>query len=142
MKARKTAAILLALMLCTSLVCVSAAASWLGDSSSPGMQIQWTNTSDFAVDLRFSGTTAYLSTSIIGESGTSKITATMTLYKYINGAWQYLASWSGSSNSASLGMANSWTVARGYNYKLTVAAGVTRSGSTENLSKSVEAYCP
>ena len=99
----------------------------------------YTNTSQVQVGLSFTGTTANCSSTIIGFSGTTKITATLSLYRInANGSLTLLKSWTASSSITMLNIGETYAVSAGYTYRLSVSAQVTRNATTESVSNSVD----
>jgi hypothetical protein len=97
------------------------------------------NTSSVSVNLTFSGANANCQGTIAGFSGTSMITATLSLYRVsANGSMTLLRSWSGGNASTLLTVSGTQAVSSGYTYRLSVSAQVTRNGTTENVSNYVE----
>lgn len=103
----------------------------------------YVNTADINVSLSFSGTTANCSTTITGLSGTTKISASMTLErKNTNGTYTLMKSWPAESvNSSMLSTSKTYSVTSGYTYRLSVNGSVTRNSTTESVSLSAEKYC-
>lgn len=100
------------------------------------------NTSTVAALMSFSGNTASCTASVLGKSGTTSITGTMTLYRKVTGStseYTRLTSWpiSGSSYVSQNEKYSSATT--GYTYYLTVSATVVRNGTSENVSASTTA---
>lgn len=99
----------------------------------------YTNTSQVQVGLSFSGTAANCTSAIIGLSGTTKITATLSLYRVSStGSLTLLKSWSASSSTMVLNIGQTYAASKGYTYRLSVSAQVTRNGSTESVSNFVD----
>lgn len=100
----------------------------------------WANTSGIDVTLSISGTTASCSAVVEGYSGTTKITADVTLErKATNGTYTTVKTWSNQSVSGTrLLFSETYTITSGYTYRLTVTAKVTRNGTTETASNWME----
>lgn len=90
--------------------------------------------------LTFDGTTAKCSGTVQGLSGTTGITATYTLQrKETNGTYTTLKTWANlSASGTTLRFSDTYTITKGYTYRLSVTANVTRNGTTETVSSSVE----
>ncbi len=99
---------------------------------------QWTNTNDVKLDLYFENGKAECVGIINGISGTSNITATFKLERKGLFGWTLENSWSKSSRGESLSFYETDAVAKGYTYRLSVIAKVTRNGVTETVNTSVE----
>jgi hypothetical protein len=137
MKTKKIAVLCLAVfMLVTAVPSASAAQS--------GIAPFWTNTSTVTVSILLSGTSATCEAEVVGFPGTTSITGNMYLYKKNqNGTFTLLKSWLNQSVSGNvLEMSESYTVTGGVTYKLSVSAVVTRNGTSESVSNSVERSVP
>ncbi|OPZ92184.1 MAG: hypothetical protein BWY74_01705 [Firmicutes bacterium ADurb.Bin419] len=99
---------------------------------------QWINTNDVKLDLYFVNGKAECVGIINGISGTSNITATFKLERKGLLGWSLENSWSKSSRGESLSFYETDAVAKGYTYRLSVTAKVTRNGVTETVNTSVE----
>lgn len=99
---------------------------------------QWTNTNDVKLDLYFVNGKAECVGIINGISGTSNISATFKLERKGLLGWSLENSWSKNSKGESLSFFETDAVAKGYTYRLSVTAKVTRSGVTETVNTSVE----
>ena len=103
------------------------------------MQPHWENTSSVTAGLSFSGTTANCSAIVVGLSGTTRIVATIRLERLEDGILRPVRTWSNqSANASTLTFSNTHTVTRGFTYRLTVEADVTRNGVTERATSWVE----
>ena len=98
----------------------------------------WENTNDVKLDLYFANGNAECVGIINGISGTSNISATFKLERKGLLGWSLEKSWNKSSKSDSLSFFETDAVAKGYTYRLSVAAKVTRNGVTETVNTSVE----
>ena len=99
---------------------------------------QWINTNDVKLDLYFVNGKAECVGIINGISGTSNISATFKLERKESLGWSLENSWSTSSKGATLSFYKTDAVAKGYTYRLSVTAKVTRNGVTEIVNTSVE----
>lgn len=122
--------ILVAVLLMFSVVPITAQAA-----APVGIMPLWTNTFSASASLQISSGTASCSGSVIGFSGTTRITATFTLErKNTNGTFSAVKTWSGlSSNSATLTFSGTHTVSSG-TYRLKGTAVVTRNGTSETVT--------
>lgn len=98
----------------------------------------WENTNDVKLDLYFANSNAECVGIINGISGTSNISATFKLERKGLLGWSLEKSWNKSSKSDSLSFFETDAVAKGYTYRLSVTAKVTRNGVTETVNTSVE----
>lgn len=99
---------------------------------------QWENTNDVKLDLYFINGKVECVGVINGISGTSNISATFKLERKGLLGWSLENSWSTSSKGTSLSFYETDAVAKGYTYRLSVTAEVTRNGVTETVNTSVE----
>lgn len=99
---------------------------------------QWENTNDVKLDLYFVNGKAECVGVINGISGTSNISATFKLERKGLLGWSLENSWSKKSKGESLSFFETDAVAKGYTYRLSVTAEVTRNGITETVNTSVE----
>lgn len=137
MKSRKTLIVLALVITMLSTMTAFAAAP----TSSVGViQPYWTNTSDVGVSMSVNGTTASCSAIVEGYSGTTKIVADITLErKAANGTYTTVKTWTNQSVSGTrLSFTDTCSITKGYTYRLTITAKVTRNGSTETVSNWVE----
>ena len=99
---------------------------------------QWENTNDVNLDLYFTNGKAECVGIINGISGTSSISATFKLERKGLSGWSLENSWRKSSKGESLSFFETEAVEKGYTYRLSVIAKVTRNGVTETVNTSVE----
>jgi len=97
---------------------------------------RWTNTDSITVGLSFTGTTANCTARIIGMPGTTRIAATVTLERLDGGVYRQEKSWTQSVSGERLDFSQTHSVTRGFTYRLTVTADVTRNGQTETVTAS------
>ena len=100
----------------------------------------WDNVLSLNATLSFNGTTGNVS----GKSGVTNIDATVTLYyKNTNGVWvEQEKDWDYNTNQSLLGISETFTGARGVEYKIVVEATVTKGNVEETVSKTATATCP
>ena len=98
----------------------------------------WENTNDVKLDLYFANGKAECAGIINGISGTSNISATFKLERKGLLGWSLENSWSKSSKGESLSFFETEAVKKGYSYRFSVTAKVTRNGVTETVNTSVE----
>jgi hypothetical protein len=136
MKIKRIAALLLAIMV-TLTPLTQAVAFW--DSADSGMSLQWANASTVTAVISLDGSTATCKATIVGKSGTTYIEADLRLYRQnTTGSWTLVDSWLNRSVSGiNLQISEPHTVTSG-TYKLTVDGEVTRNGTVETVSNSVE----
>ena len=99
---------------------------------------QWTNTNDVKLDLYFVNGKAECVGIINGISGTSNISATFKLERKGVLGWSLENSWNENSKGESMSFYETDAVTKGYTYRLSVTAEVTRNGVTETVNTSVE----
>ncbi|MCL2222371.1 MAG: hypothetical protein FWC20_08875 [Oscillospiraceae bacterium] len=104
------------------------------------VQPYWDNTSFVNVTLSFTGTTANVGAVVRGFSGTSRITATAILSRRnASGTFSTIQTWRNlSADGTMLTFSDTHAVTRGYTYRLTINANVTRNGSTEAVSNWID----
>ena len=98
----------------------------------------WENTNDVVLDLYFTNGQAECVGLINGVSGTSNISATFKLERKKLFGWSLENSWSKNSAGESLSFYETDAVTKGYTYRLSVTAKVTKNGVTETVNTSVE----
>lgn len=99
----------------------------------------WVNTNDVKLELGFANGSAQCTGRVTGNIGTSKITATFILErKNSNGTYSFEKSWSESVNGRTLTFSDTYAVTKGYTYRLSVTATVTKDEVTETISTNVE----
>lgn len=134
---RKLVALLIAvLLLCSSGTLASA--SSLRQNKEP---TRWINTSTIVSCLTFNGTTASCTVSVDGFKGTTRISATYELQLKIGSTYSTVKTWTASANAEYLDWNDSYSVAKGYTYRLYVTANVTRNGTTETANGWTEGTC-
>jgi len=103
---------------------------------------RWQNVTSLSVGLSFNNDKGSLSGSVIGYSGTTRITATAVLDRLnSNGTYTQMYSWNNlSSNNNYLIFNQTYYVARGYTYRLTFTPTVYKDGVGETVTDSKSAY--
>jgi hypothetical protein len=110
-----------------------------------GIMPAWANVNSISLSLQFSSNTASCTGSVIGNPGTTKITATFYLErKNANGTFTVVKEWPNqTSNSSILTFSGTHPVISGVTYRLRCDAVVTRNGINEPVSvTSGEKKCP
>ena len=111
----------------------------LPDDYSP----QWLNISTIVSTLGFSGTHGGATGSVDGKPGTSKVEATLTVYKQVGGSWEYVDSDSDSTTTDDyIALSVGFNGVSNTNYKSVFEVSVTRNGTTETTSKTCYDTCP
>lgn len=98
---------------------------------------QWDNVNDITLDMYYENGAANCSGKIRALSGTTNISAVFTLERKTSSGWMFEKSWSKSSSSSSLTFYDTYNVPKGYTYRLSVTADVSRNGLTETVTSSV-----
>lgn len=98
----------------------------------------WMNAESATSFLSFTGKTANCGASVVGMTGTTKISATITLEQKVNGSYSAVKTWTDSVSGSTLNFSNTYSVTSGYTYRLSVSATVTRNGVPESVSASME----
>ena len=134
---KKYLALIMSIVLLLGLCLVSYAA--LPDDNSP----QWLNISTIVSTLGFSGTHGGATGSVDGKSGTSKVQATLTVYKQVGGIWEYVDSDSDSTTTDDyIALSVGFNGLSNTNYKSVFEVSVTRNGITESTTKTCYETCP
>lgn len=90
--------------------------------------------------IKFSGTTATCSFTVDAYSGT-EISATMKLYRVSGSSEILLKTWATQRGTTSLSYSNTYSVSKGYTYKITVDVAADGPGGYDSISKSLSAKC-
>jgi hypothetical protein len=98
---------------------------------------QWDHVNDITLDMYYENGKANCSGKIRALSGTTKISAVFKLERKTGSGWSFEKSWSKSSNFSTLSFFDTYSVPKGYTYRLSVTADVTRNGTTETVTSSV-----
>jgi hypothetical protein len=136
---KRVFAISLALVLFTLALPVQAQAQTIG------IMPLYTNTSSIDVFITFSGTQATCAADVIGKTGTTNVSITISLQRReSNGSFTTVKTWAAESvNKDMLYVSKSNSVVRGESYRTHVTAKVTRSGTTETVTSTSGAVkCP
>lgn len=104
----------------------------------------WDNTNTFTAYLVFSGTTGNITSTIMGKSGVSNITAEVKLYyKNSYGSWiKDSREWNYDVDQMYLTIRESFSGVPGREYKIEINATLTKNGVEEDISKTATAICP
>lgn len=104
----------------------------------------WDNTNTFVAYLTFSGTTGDITSTIVGKSGVSNITAEVLLYyKNASGSWvKDSREWDYDVDQMYLTITESFTGVPGREYKIEINATLTKNGVEEDVSKTATGTCP
>ena len=102
---------------------------------------KWSNISRITINFLIDGTTAKCGVSIVGKSGTEKITAVIILSRKNNdGTYTPVKTWRDIKTTESTLTFNAkYQIVTGYTYRLTVIATVYRKGVGETVSVYKEA---
>ncbi|MCL2627086.1 MAG: hypothetical protein FWD44_00100 [Oscillospiraceae bacterium] len=116
-------------------LCIIIVGSVIGTSiATATIQPLWSNLRVLELHTSRSNNTVTSSTTVIGQSGTTRISASYTLEKWENYRYQPVDSWSASSNSASLLNTRTTPNCSAGTYRLRVTVTVTRNGTIETVS--------
>jgi len=136
---RTVTSMLLTLLFLTQGAYASEADSHPSFTSASQAVMRWANVSKVSLDLSFAGGKAQCAGKVVGNAGTTSISATITLErKNTNGSYSYVTSWSTSTSSTSLPFSYSHSVSSGYTYRLSISTKVTTNGVTETVNSSTE----
>jgi hypothetical protein len=135
-------ATILCVCLVVSLPQTAAAIGESGRLSSSGSgttyKMRWTHHESIALAMRRTGNEVGWSGYIVGQPGTTKITATFYLYKDAGVGWMYVGSWPALTTNSSILISSGSAVGTAGRYKLIVYSSATRNGTTENVNVSHE----
>ena len=111
-------------------------------AGSIGIDPYWANLTSLDVGLSFSSGKGTISGVVIGNTGTTQITANAVLECLnSNGTYTRVASWNNYSVSGDLlVISETCYVTRGYTYRLTITTTVYKNGVGETVSGSHSAY--
>jgi|GEM_PF-781208 len=100
---------------------------------------RWKKMRAVMLDLGFSPGSAHCSGLVLGTSASTSVSAAIALErKNADGSYTRIARWSMVSAGASLAFDNTYAVAAGYTYRLSVTADVTKNDVTEPMCASTE----
>ncbi len=94
----------------------------------------WDNIGSISNIISVNGNEGTAEVTITGKSGTTKISATLTVYKQVGDDWVYVDSDSDSVNSRILNLKVDFTGVANVNYKSVVNISVTRNGIVETTT--------
>ena len=133
MKKRILAAIICICVVAGSLGVPIAQASQVGENKEFATTTRWTNTATISLDMKLSSGTITSEGQILGKAGTTRISVTFTLEKLVSGKYQYVDSWTASSNSMLCSSSNKTSGCTSGTYKLTVRGTVTKDNYAEPI---------
>lgn len=102
----------------------------------------WENIDTFSCGITLNGTAGTATAVILGLSGTTKITGTLTVYKQTDDGWAFVDKTTGTSSSTALSLKVSFTAESGAYYKAECSVTVTRNGAAESETKTAYKTCP
>lgn len=120
---------------------VNSSALTIMAASDTAIMPMWDNTSTAATVLTFDGTTANCTVSVDGYSGVTEIYGTMILKRVSGTSEKTVKSWPVSSSSRHLLASKSYTVTKGYKYRLEFNGYVSTKSYAEYVSVSSAATC-
>ena len=135
---KKLMSFVLAMLMLSVFVVPSSAAVIPGESITPN----WNNMSSITVEITFpngNGTAVVDVTRVFGV--TTSISATLTLYKYVDGQWVYMDSTSGSSTRA-LSLGVYFDAVSGVTYKAVADITAYSNSEVETETLSDTETCP
>lgn len=107
------------------------------ENLSGGAELRWANTASITLNMQRNNNRVTSDSVIVGFAGTTRISASFTLEKLVNGEYVNVDSWTASSNSMILNNSRVTPNCTAGTYKLSVSATVTRNGTPENVSYSL-----
>lgn len=96
----------------------------------------WLNTHLISIEMSFNNGRGALSSTVIGQPGTTNIEVTAVLERLnANGTYSHVNTWHGLTASGNVWLwSTDYFVARGHTYRLTINATVHRNGIAEHIS--------
>ncbi len=141
MKMKRFTAFILVGVISLSQSVIASAQMLPNEVRDPGNKISisplWDNVNDITLDMYYENGAANCSGKIRALSGTTKISAVFKLERKTASGWSFEKSWSKVSSSSTLSFFGTYAVPKGYTYRLSVTADVTRNGTTETVTSSV-----
>ena len=98
--------------------------------------VMWTNISSATVDINKNGASSSATGTVVGISGTTNISGTITVYLKSGSTLIYVASNSGSTTTRTLAVDVTFTAISGATYVAVFSGSVTANGTTESFSVS------
>lgn len=132
---RKLLLLLLAINLCVGV-------SVRTYARAPNVSPLWNNIMQLYGTIVFDGTDGTASGSVLGKSGTTSISGTLTVYRQSGSSWVYVDSTSGTSSTNKLTLECEFTSVSGCYYKSVYEVSVTINGITEPETKTTYETCP
>ena len=102
----------------------------------------WNNITYVSNDLSFNGASGITSTMVVGKSGTTKITGTLTVYVQTANGWDVVDGDSTTSTSNLFTLDINFTGVPGEYYKSVLTVTVTINGVNESVTKTAYETCP
>jgi hypothetical protein len=94
---------------------------------------RWDNTAIISLSMQLDGSVIDCEGAVIGQAGTSSISATYTLEKLEDGSYRYVDSWSDNERDMVLATEKDVSGCTGGTYRLSVSATVTKDGYAESV---------
>lgn len=102
----------------------------------------WDNISTMTNVITFDDTAGSVLANISGKSGTTKITATLTVYKQTDDGWEYVDHATSVMNFSYMVFGIDFTGESGAYYKAVLDVTVTCNGTDESETKTAYKTCP
>ena len=102
----------------------------------------WVNIDGFQNNIYFNGANSSATATVIGKSGTTKITGTLTVYRQSGSNWIYVGSDSDTVTTSAMGLSVNFTGYSEVNYTSVLSFSLTRNGVTESESNTYYKTCP
>lgn len=125
---KRLVSVSLSLILCLFLLQGPAYAISLKDDMNMPM---WVDSRSSKVNLTINQGKVVASARLIGKSGTTKVSATMSLQKKSGSSWTTVKTWSSSNSGSSLSFSRSASVSKGNTYRLHVKITTVTNGRSE-----------
>lgn len=130
---------LLILLLAASL-CMGASVHTF--ARAPNITPMWNNIMKLSNTIAFDGTDGNAKGTVLGKSGTTSISGTLTVYRQSGSSWIYVGSTSGTSSTTKLTLDCDFSAVSGVNYKSVYEVAVTINSVEETETKTAYAACP
>lgn len=129
-KMKKVLFLVLTIVLLVSLSVIAAA------KPTPEIAPLWDNTRTIESSFDFDGANSNAYANIVGKSGTTKIEATLKVYKLVDNTWTYITETSATAYSSIMSITTPFAATTGTHYKSILVLHVTNSsGVTESLQR-------
>lgn len=110
-------------------------------AQAPNVTPMWNNIRELTSSIVFNGTDGTANASVLGKSGTTSISGTLTVYRQSGSSWVYVGSTSGTSSTNKLTLEFDFNAVIGGYYKSVFEVTVTINGVEESETKTAYNTC-